>query len=295
MGSGASKSGGKKADDSGGAGRSPESSSSSARTSKSAVVKRGSVDRKSNGGGSPETPRGSKREQSRRDSSMKRNTAMESGDTRGSSIRAMRGTINKRGSFADPEDGTDTRPSNSGKSGKLDRHSIGVVTSRTSVISVHRPGSTPSGPMPRQDRHSVGTVSAVKVRARARDGGRARGRRPRTRARGLTPAPRSLARSRARSPKVSRSVDAKTFMAAQREREMSRTDIVGTDPGTGGMGGGGGATGEGRRKSRKEPSRHSLQMIHQSRQSVISLKDPNAPDVKRRMQLEEQVRRPRTP
>ena len=129
MGSGASKSGGKKADDSGGAGRSPESSSSSARTSKSAVVKRGSVDRKSNGGGRPETPRGSKREQSRRDSSMKRNTAMESGDTRGSSIRAMRGTINKRGSFADPEDGTDTRPSNSGKSGKLDRHSIGVVTS----------------------------------------------------------------------------------------------------------------------------------------------------------------------
>ena len=240
MGSGASKSGSGKAQHD----EASSKQSSETRTSKT-LVKRGSVERKSNG--SPETPRSSKRE-----SSMKRgNQAMD--DTRGSSIRAMRGTVNKRGSFAEHEGmdgdaakgGMSTRPSNS-KSGRFDRHSIGAVTGRTSVISVHRPGSTPSGPTPRQDRHSMSTMSTVKV---------------------------------------SRSIDAKTFMQTQREREQNR-NIVGTDPGTGG-------SGEGRRKSRKEPSRHSLQMIHQSRQSVISLQDPNAPDVKRRMQLEEQIKRER--
>ena len=147
-------------------------------------------------------------------------------DSRPSSIRAMRGSSNKRASFTDPD----------GESGKnapnrTSRPSL-TGTGRTSVISVQRPGTLP---VQRPDSHAAGTLSAVKV---------------------------------------SRSMDVRSLST---QHELRQSSFV-----------------EGKmRKSRKEPSRNSLQMMHQSRQSVISLQDPNAPDVKRRMQLEEQIKRER--
>ena len=258
MGSGASKS---KSDPKSSADK-PTSDGSKPRASTGAVVKRGST-RSTMENGKGAGAKGEIGPDSQR-SSRKSGVGSRSG--------SMRGSLSSHDMSDERRTSTSTIRAMRGSQGKRASFTDDGVDGELSKISLKSSDKSTG-------RHSVGGPGRTSVISVQRPGAPAG-----VATRSHHQADRHSAIGNVAAIKVSRSMDVKTLSSASKEPHnaprqhslVTSADKVG-----------------GQRKSRKEPSRHSLQMIHQSRQSVISLQDPNAPDVKRRMQLEEQIKRER--